>query len=99
MKEDINNPGNNHYDNFTINDEAEGNVLGGNKDFYGFDNNDGFTSKADKAYMDVFNKLIGSGVFPSYSWGRTGFRNFKIIMSTTPSPLWSLSALLPELHP
>ena len=60
--------------------------MGVDGDFDEFDNNEDVTSKADKAYIDELNKITGSGIFPSYSWGRTGTSTLIRMMSNTPYP-------------
>ena len=41
--------------------------MGGDEDFYGFDENKDITSEAEKVYMYALNKITGSGMFPSSS--------------------------------
>ena len=41
--------------------KLEENGLGGDGYFYGCDKNEDVTSKSDNAYMDMLNKITGSG--------------------------------------
>ena len=55
--------GKHHDDDGAINDEAKENGLGENDNFDGFDDNEDVASEADETYMDMLNKLAGSGTF------------------------------------
>ena len=44
-----------------MDNDAKENKLEDAEDFYGFHDYEDVTSKADEAYMDALNKLIGSG--------------------------------------
>ena len=61
MKEESESLGKHHDDDDAIDDEAEENGLGDDDNFDGFDENEGFTNKADEAYKDVLNNITGSG--------------------------------------
>ena len=55
--------GKHHDDDCAINDESKENGLGENDNFDGFDDNEDVASEADETYMDMLNKLAGSGTF------------------------------------
>ena len=86
IKEESDNTGKHHDDDGTIDDDKEENGLGDDEDFDGFDKNEDVTSETDEVYICALNNRTGSGMFPSYAWGRTGIRNLKKMTRTKRSP-------------
>ena len=65
MNEDSDNQGKHHDGDDAINDNAEENGMGYNKDFNGFDKNEDVTRDADETYMYTLEKLTGIEMFTS----------------------------------
>ena len=85
IKEESENPGKHHDDYGIIN--AEENVLKGDKDFYGFHDNEDVASKAEEAYMDALYKHTGSRkyvaqFFMGEDWDQDLDKNYENYTST-----------------